>query len=331
MDFNNQLMLRKVRRVAVIGFGNISDRHRRNLRTLFPHAKIVGLSSSGRVVARDIANVDEVVSSLNEIVCQHPDFAIVATPSTFHARDSLPLIAAGIPVLIEKPVAATLSDAQQIYSAVAKNNNYVRVAYCLRYLPSANVVKDVVRSQRLGELYNVFVEVGQYLPDWRPNRDYKETVSARAELGGGVLLELSHELDYLQWLLGPLSIKNSLLRTSSELSLAVEDLADIVAMSKHGAVVGIHLDFLQKSPRRKCRIVGSDAALSWDLVNNEVILEDRDRIIPVYADNNYDRNNIYIDMLKYFVYGMYAEINDNTSLNESVSLLSLIDDVRRLA
>ncbi|WP_421227154.1 Gfo/Idh/MocA family protein [Aeromonas jandaei] len=178
-------------RIAVIGLGNISIRHRKILKYLYPLASICVMSASGQTVVTRVSDCDVFVSSVEELIQHRIELAIVASPATLHAVHAIPLIEAGIPVLIEKPLAVSLADCEAIQTASREHNTPVAVGYCLRYLPSALIMKELLDEQKVGHCYYAHVEIGQYFPDWRPNKDYRHSVSASAELGGGVLLELS--------------------------------------------------------------------------------------------------------------------------------------------
>ncbi|MDN3684015.1 Gfo/Idh/MocA family oxidoreductase [Vibrio sinaloensis] len=194
-----------------------------------------------------------------------------------------------------------LEDALRLASVAKATQTPVAVGYCLRYLPSAVKVHQLLQTQAIGTLYNVYVEIGQYLPDWRPSKDYRDSVSANANLGGGALLELSHELDYSQWLLGPLAIQFAQLRSSQELALEVEDMADIIATTESGALVNIHLDFLQRKAHRRCRFVGSQGVIEWDLISNRVVQTSDGGEQVIYSDSEWDKNQMYLNMLSDFV------------------------------
>lgn len=136
-------------RIAVVGLGNISVRHRRNLKHLYPSASIYAMSASGQAAAADISDCDVLVSSVEELIQHRIDFAIIASPATLHAAHAIPLIKAGIPVLIEKPLAASLADCEAIQAASHEHNTPVAVGYCLRYLPSAMLMKDLLTEQKV--------------------------------------------------------------------------------------------------------------------------------------------------------------------------------------
>lgn len=314
--------------VAVIGLGSIATRHRKNIKHLFPESRLLAMSASGRVPQEAISDCDQVVSSIQEFIQQGAGLALVASPAPFHAQHAIPLLEAGIPTLIEKPVTSGVDDAKTLIDVAESTQTPVAVGYCLRYLPSSRVVKELLDAQSIGALLNAQVEIGQYLPDWRPTKDYRETVSAIARLGGGALLELSHELDYIQWLLGDLDVQFSHLRSSAELGLEVEDLVDMIATSDSGAVVSIHLDFLQRHAFRRCRFVGSKGTLEWDLVKNEVKQTLLAEESVIYSDPNWDKNQMYLNMVTDFVAQIEGKENACIDLYQAAKTIELIDAMK---
>lgn len=318
-------------KVAVVGLGNISQRHRANLRKLYPEAKIFAVSASGRKPRELIDNADECLSSVDELLKYDMDMAIVASPATFHAQHAISLLRAGIPVLIEKPLTASVADAEAI-ATIAKDTKVVAaVGYCLRYLPSSKKVKELIQNGDLGDLYNAFVEIGQFLPHWRVDKNYKETVSANAKLGGGALLELSHELDYAQWLFGELSPHSAILRSSAELDLSVEDSADVLAVNSEGMVVSIHLDLLQRKARRRCRVIGSKGSIEWDLLSNQVKMVTATEQYMAFDGSYWDMNEMYLSMLKDFECKITGKANQCINLAEARQTVLFVEQIKELA
>lgn len=317
-----------MKKIAVIGLGNITTRHRENLRTIYPDAIIYAMSASGRIPIDLISNADVIVNSINEIISYKPEMAIVASPASFHAKHAVPLIKAGIPVLIEKPLAAKESDTVTIITAADKYQTPVTVGYCLRYLPSSNYIKALFEKKLIGNLYNASIEIGQYLPDWRPNKDYHDSVSANLHLGGGALLELSHEIDYAQWLLGSLKSQYAILRSSEELLLDVEDSVDILATNHEGVVVTIHLDFLQRQAYRKCRFIGSKGSLEWDLLRNEIVLTTSNGKTVLFSEPEWNKNKMYLNMILDFENLILGKPNQCITLLEAKNTVSLIDEIK---
>lgn len=317
-------------RVVVVGIGNIARRHRANIKKMFSGAIVYALSSSGRTPDTTPDNCDVFLSCFDAIPFSDVDLAIIASPAPFHKQHALVFIGKNIPTLIEKPIATQVHDVKEIMNASNKNCTPAAVGYCLRFLPSSTIVKTFINENRLGDISNVFIETGQHLSQWRPGRDYRQSVTAQKALGGGALFELSHEFDYCQWIFGALTIQHAILRSSSQLGLDVEDQADIVASMSAGAVINIHLDLLQHKVRRTCRIIGSEGTLEWDLIANKVVVSDKQGERIIYEDAQWDKNNMYIAMLNDFISN-----NDNEStvatLSESLNVIRLIDDIKRIA
>ncbi|TKF48038.1 Gfo/Idh/MocA family oxidoreductase [Vibrio sp. F13] len=315
-------------KVAVIGLGNIATRHRRNLKSLFPNAELLVMSASGRIPKETISDSDGIVVDVEALVKANVELVIVASPASFHAQHSIPLIEAGIPTLIEKPVTTTHEDTVAIQKAIDKYKTPVAVGYCLRYLPSAQKLKILLDSKAIGALYNAHVEIGQYLPDWRPSKDYKDCVSANEKLGGGALFELSHELDYAQWLLGPLALQHAILRSSDELGLDVEDIADVLATTKSGTVANIHLDFLQRKAYRKCSFVGSEGRIDWDLIQNQLILNTAAETKVLYSEPAWDKNQMYLAMITDFIQMINHQPHNCIEVAEAALTIDLISQIK---
>lgn len=319
----------KMKNVAVIGLGNIAKRHRANLRFIFPDATIYAMSASGRSPDTEISHADKIARSVQELLDAQVELVVVASPAPFHAENAITFIENGIATLIEKPVTTTVDDANKILTAQEKYKAQVGVGYCLRFLPSASVMKESIDSGLIGRPYFCNIEIGQFLPDWRPNSNYLKSVSAQPELGGGALLELSHELDYAAWLLGELKLEHAVLTCSDELGLKVEDTADIMCSTSKNVLAHIHLDFLQKKANRKCRVVGTEGALEWDLIKNQVLLitNDNDET-PLYFEPEWDKNKMYIHMMMDFLEGAGHVQSRSASLAESIKTVSLIQKIK---
>lgn len=317
--------------IAVIGLGNISARHRKNLKFLFPESNVIALSSRELPVSHRVPHADLVLNSMDELIRLNPGFAIVASPATTHLRHATKLIEAGIPSLIEKPLCAKPEAAQAFLSLLKNKQNIAAVGYCLRYMPSANVVKSHLDKKCLGAVHTVIAHVGQYLPDWRPDKDFRQSVSARSELGGGVLLELSHELDYLLWLFGDLQIRYSQLRNTNKLDLDVEEIADVVLSNKDGTLINLHMDFLQITPKRWCRFIGDKGTMEWDLLQNKVTIQSEDDGQKNYEREGWDSNQMYTSMLQDFVACIQGADHSSVSISEALNSVLLVQQIKDVA
>ena len=312
----------------VVGSGSIARRHLNNLKTLFPDGVACCVSNSGRVLSVEEVGADIIFDDLNDAILSRPVMAIIASPSPFHINQAEKLLAYDIPVLIEKPLTSALSflnDSEQLY----KNKKNIDIAYNLRYLPSMQEVKRLVDSGIAGTIYNVMVDVGQYLLDWRPGENYRDNVSAQKSMGGGAVLELSHELDYLLWLFGSFDSAFARLSSSEELGLDVEDRVDAVIFGVNGLVVNLHMDFLQRRLSRTCKIIGSQATIFWDLAKNSVELKGADTEEMIYSGTSYDRNQMYLDEVSAFYSVAKYGAEPLVGLDHSIEVMQLVEALKR--
>lgn len=154
----------------------------------------------------------------------------------------------------------------------------------------------------IGRLLSIRVETGQFLPDWRPTQDYRTVVSARKELGGGALLELSHEFDYVRWIAGEVSSVAATVDCISGLDIEVEDCAEVTLRFANGAIGQVHLDLFQRAPTRTCRVLGTEGTITWDGITNHVrrfqsATKAWDDLHPAIT---LDRNEMYLAELRHF-------------------------------
>ena len=144
------------------------------------------------------------------------------------------------------------------------------VGYVLRFNKALLFFRNAIKNNTIGRIIRVSSECSSYLPDWRPGFNYKESVSAKSSLGGGVLLEVSHEIDYLRWIFGELTLLSSYTSKLSDLSIDTEDYAFLL-MKKNNIIIELSINFFSKQFSRLCRAIGEKGSLEWNYVTNEVI------------------------------------------------------------
>ena len=250
-------------KVGIIGFGTIAKRHLAEINNLCPACQIL-IRSRQDIKKINLPEAAQFTASINEVVELRPNIIIVASPASEHANQIHDLAQNTDLLIIEKPIAANVSDAKKISMIASKTRCKIRVAYNLRYLEGLRRLRDVLSSGILGDVHNFNITVGQDLKLWRPNRNFRDTVSAQASKGGGVLRELSHELDLAIHLFG--KPNNSILRRAKlkYAELDVEDTAIIQAQFGVYSISGtINLDFTRVTPTRTMSISGEYGELIW--------------------------------------------------------------------
>ena len=317
-------------RFVVTSLGSIGQRHVRNLRLLYPDAHIGVLRTKTAADGTRALHpgVDQEMHSLQEVLDFRPQAAIVASPASTHLALARPLVEAGIPVLIEKPLAMSQEGVAEFAALSAACGVRVAVGYNLRFLPALAQARQLLLEGAIGEVLSVRAEVGQYLPDWRPASDYREGVSARAELGGGALLELSHEIDYLLWIFGAPATVAAQGGTFGTLGIEVEDLVELcMQYEQPRRLISVHLDFLQRAPYRGCRFIGSEGTLVWNGGADTLDLY-------TYASGAWrhmhlpmaDRNAMYLDELREFL--SPAVPATLTTVTQAAAVLAVVDAAR---
>lgn len=317
-------------KALVVGSGSIARRHLTNLRRLLPDSEVGCVSASGRLLADGETVATLHLPSLAAAIAWEPNLAVVASPAPLHLEHACLLLDAGIPVLIEKPLSDTLARVRAAAPLLARYRDRIEVAYNLRFLSSARRMKTLVNKAHVGRILGLRIDAGQYLPDWRPLTDYRQQVSANRSLGGGVLLELSHELDYLTWLFGSFDRVFCIASNSGQLEIDVEDRADIL-LSRDGLTAQIHLDFLQRRVCRECKVIGETGTLTWDLTSNSISLEGTDGKEVLFSDPAVDRNDMYIEQLRGFIEVAAGRAAPRITLDEGFAVLDMVDAMRESA
>jgi len=262
-----------IQRVLIFGHGSIGKRHLRLARGLLPSADIRILS---RAMCDPIPEyADGWMSSMEEALEFKPQLAVIANPSTFHLNTAQPLAEASVHLLVEKPLADSIEGVSKLLSACAARGSVLMVGYNLRFLPCLQKFRELIRAGFIGRVISVRCEIGQYLPSWRPSGDYRQTVSAVRALGGGALLELSHEIDYMRWIFGEVEWVKATLSKQSSLEIDVEDTAHlIIGFSPEGngrqIVANLTLDFVRQDTTRQCIAIGENGSLRWNALSGDV-------------------------------------------------------------
>lgn len=318
-------------KALVIGSGSIARRHIANLRALLPAADIACVSASGRTLSADETHATVLPASLADALAWQPQLAVVASPAPWHMEHAVALVAADVPVLIEKPLSDSMSRLEAAWGTLEQHRDRIEVAYILRYLSSSQAMKRFLDECRIGHLHTVRIDIGQHLPDWRPQSDYRRNVSANKALGGGVLLELSHEFDYLRWLVGDFDTVYCIAANSGQLEIDVEDRADIMLSRRDGLVAQLHMDFLQRKSTRECKLIGEHGSLLWDLITNSIVLETAAGRETLFAEPGLDRNTLYLEQMRGLIALAAGHGVPRVTLDDGRAVLTMIEAMRQSA
>ena len=258
-------------RALVVGYGSIARRHVENLQACGA-TELTVVRPSGR--APDAPKHLRFVTSIGEGVAATPDCAVIASPTAKHGEALIPLLQAGVPLYVEKPVVMTAAEVTRARELLKKAKSPVTFTGCnLRYLPSLRRLQAEIAAGTIGTPVRASLQAGQWLPDWRPGRDYRQTYSAKSSEGGGVVLDLIHEIDAARWLFGDFEQVLALGGKRSRLEIDAEDVACIL-LGRRGAgpVVAIGLDYVARQRMRRYEVIGEEGTLTWDLAARRLSL-----------------------------------------------------------
>ena len=303
-------------RFGLIGYGSIGRRHVQNLLKL-GQEDIILLRARGTGNEHRLTEYD----SLDAFLAAGPDAVVLANPTSIHYEYLSSLIPHDMNLLVEKPLVSDSGDLEKLRGLLQEYKGYGMAAFNMRFHPVVIKTREWLKSGRIGQTYSARFHVGQYLPDWRPEQDYRQSYSAISQLGGGVMLDLIHEIDLATHLIGlPADAVSSRIIRSSDLEIDSEALAEILYTDSNGTVVSIHLDYLTYGYRRHFEIVGSKASLSADLSENLIKLTDRSGYVEEVGFQRFDRNDMYYEMMKSFIEGLEYLTTNTLPLHEVLNV-----------
>lgn len=262
-------------RSLVIGYGSAGRRHARLLAATGEEVAVI--------TAGDAGSRPRFGGVAEALAAWRPGYVVVSNRTSGHYSALKALVDGGYRgrVLVEKP----LYDAPQ--PPLDHAFERAAVGYNLRCHPLLRRLKAMLdQAERIATAH---VYVGSYLPAWRPGADYRESYSARKAEGGGVLRDLSHELDYVHWLLGPWTELAAAGGHFSELAIDSDDAFSLLMTTARCPLVSVHMNYLDRVPRRRLTINTHDATIHADLIANVLSVDGREERVTVAADETYIR------------------------------------------
>lgn len=269
-------------KALVIGYGSIGRRHDEVLKetNLFLQIDIV---SKQTIINRMVFKYLDEVKNLDSY-----DYFVIASETNKHYEQLKYLDNALLnkKILCEKPLF------ESSYELEIKNNK-IYVGYVLRYHPLLQQLKFFLKDE---ELVNVNINCGSYLPTWRTNIDYRDSYSAKKDKGGGVLLDLSHEIDYIYWLFGKIKELKSYQLKVSDLEIDSDDLMVAIGKTSEGVIINLSIDYISKLPRRKVIVDTNDKSFELDFIKNTLHQKDKRGLEQKYEFSNLERNYLFEQM-----------------------------------
>jgi predicted dehydrogenase len=311
----------------IAGLGSIGRRHFRNLLALGERDILLYRTHQATLPDDELAGFP-VETDLHSALSHHPDAVIISNPTAFHLDIAIPAAQSGCHILLEKPVSHSMARLDVLEHAVQQNGVKVLAGYQFRFHPGLQQVKRILDSGVIGNLLSARAHWGEYLPNWHPWEDYKLGYAARPELGGGVLLTLSHPLDYLPWFMGDVTSMWSLI-SHKGLNMPVEDLAEIGLTFRNGSIGSLHLDYNQRPPSHTLEIIGTRGTICWDNADgitrlSEVGPDEKAGSWQEFSPpTGFERNWMFLDELRHFFDIIRGDARPVCTLQDGIQALRL--------
>lgn len=309
------------------GTGSIGLRHLKNLKYLGQTDIIIySTGKSSMIGVKEELKDLKVYDCLEKALEEKPDVCMVTNPTSMHIDVALKAAKAGCHLYIEKPLSHTLKDLDLLQKIVEEKKLITFITYQFRYNPHIIKLKEIFKNLEniYGKALYVTTEWSEYLPDWHPWEDYKQGYSARKDLGGGVLLTQIHPLNYLNYIFGKvMDIKINKVATKV-LDIEVDDIADLLLSFENGMTGHIHIDFLQKPRVHTMKIITAKGRFEWDYHHNSLIFIDIQGNKEIFANVKFERNDMFLDMLKFFISSIDKKEDTKFNLNEAIDELKLL-------
>lgn len=302
-------------KILLIGLGSIGRKHLACLQET-GGVELAALRTS-KGTLKDASGIEE-FSSIEESFAYNPDGVLIANPTSLHVQTALPYLQAGIPVLIEKPVAYSFEDSILL-------NEYahlIRVAYCMRFHPLNKLIQQITKEE---EVFKTGFKRSFYLPKWHPYADYRTEYTAKKELGGGVIRTLSHEIDLMIHWFGVPKNAIGIVDKVSHLEIDTDDYAFFTCKFDKGFRVNFELDFLSPVNVNIAEMFTNKGKYSWDLKQLWFTSYETSEAELVAEFDTDSVNLMYVNQVKDFITFIKTGKSDNTTLAEAQETLKIIE------
>ena len=312
----------------VMGAGSVGSRHAQNLGALGFENVLFYRSGHGAPQPERWSTTD-----LSEALALRPLAALVCNPTALHVDTALAAARSGCHLFIEKPVSHSMEEVEALATEVAERRLVVLVGYQFRFHPGLRQVKRWLAEGAIGDVTSARARWGEYLPGWHPGEDYTKSYSARRELGGGVVVTLSHPFDYLRWLLGEVVEVSAQTGQRGGFELDVEDTANVLLRFESGVLATVSLDYVERPASHRLHLVGRNGLIAWDGTTGVARLHDavRGEVQSVSPPPGFDRNSMFLDEMTHFLACVRGQEQPVCGIGDGVAALRIALAAKRSA
>ena len=315
--------------ILIVGYDSIDKRHLKNI-LLEKYTKIIICSKR-----KDLEKLERkgviIVNTIADALLHKPNIAFITNETSYHIKTAIKLAENGIHLFIEKPLSHSMKDIKKLEKIVNDNKIIVQIGCDHRFHPCIKKIKNILDSKKLGKIISAYVENSSYLPDWHPYENYRKGYAAKKELGGGIALTMIHELDFLHWFFGDVKKVFSITGKFSNLEISADDLSMMTLNFNQNIIVQLHLDYFSRPEFKSCKIKGIDGTVYWNSDLNEVKIyfQNKKQWKTVLKKEDFKRNSMFIDQLKYFLKCVKNKKQTFNNLNDAKKTLQVVLDAKK--
>lgn len=305
-------------KIGMVGLGSIGTRHLKNMITVLRNRNIscvVDLirSGKGKEIEKEISQYINHTFYSYDAAPEDYDIIFVTNPTNLHFQTIKQFVTKTKHMFIEKPVFDTTDIS--IDSLQLKQDSIYYVACPLRY---TNVIQYMKHQIDLKKVYSARIICSSYLPEWRPNQDYRNTYSAHKEQGGGVSIDLIHEWDYICYLFGKPEKVINIRGIFSNLEIDSDDLSLYIAKYKD-KVIEVHLDYFGRKSIREIQVFTDKDTIVMDLINSEIRYLKSGEVI----DLKEQRNDFQCKELEHFFDIIEGKATNDNDITMALRILEI--------
>ena len=316
----------------IIGFGKAGKRHFDIIQSINIKKSIAILESSrNKNLLKQYNNIVK-IKDLTAIKKYRPDITIIASPSSFHISDSINLLKLNSSLLIEKPLSNSTENLDNLKKLVLDSKLYCLVGYNMMFLPSYIKFRKILKSNKYGYIKKVEIKHLTFMPAWRDMK-YENVVSSNSSLGGGVLLELSHEIHYMVKLFKNLKYISGVIKKNDNFHADVESYCNLNFLSnsnidQNSFKINIKMDFFSKKFVRYCKVHTNKGILIWDYNSRNIkFINSANKKETLYEQN--ESNDIsYINQMSYFLKNYKIKKGKLNDFSNNYLVLKFIDKIK---
>jgi spore coat polysaccharide biosynthesis protein SpsF (cytidylyltransferase family)/predicted dehydrogenase len=320
-------------KVVVIGAGSIGVRQATLLHRLVAPEILIVEPDAGRRAAFLRAVPARPLESLDLALDEHPDAAIICSPTSMHVPHCLRALRADCHVLLEKPISNNLDDVNLLRDEARSRERVVLVSCNFRFDPALSQMKEWIQSGLVGRVLTCRASYGQDLRQCRPGRDYRTVYASNKAMGGGILLDSVHEIDYLSWFFGPVESVSAVTGKLSDLEMDTEDSANLLLRFKSGPRGLVQLDYFRPEYNRSCEVIGTEGILQWSYSPKTMrYFSCRSGLWSTRAlDDDGATDNMYSQQLRHFLGCIAGEKEPAQSIDDAANTLDVVLSAARSA